>query len=85
MKYQRENLQLAEGLRCARLSAEQCQKIHDATLEVMEQVGARLYSQEALDIMAKAGVPITDGNRVHVPIEARGVGTEDRAIVHHDL
>ena len=40
MKYQRENLQLAEGLRCARLSVEQCQKIHDATLEVMEQVGA---------------------------------------------
>ena len=67
MKYQRENLQLAEGLRCARLSTEQCRKIHDATLEVLERVGARLYNQEALDIMARAGVPITDGNRAHVP------------------
>ena len=67
MNKQRENLQLAEGLKCARLSDEQCQKIHDATLEVMDRVGARLYSQHALDIMAKAGVRITDGNRAHVP------------------
>ena len=53
---QRENLQLATGLRSARLTLEQSRKIHEATLEILERVGARLYSQEALDMMTKAGV-----------------------------
>ena len=34
-----------------RMSDEQCQKIHWASLEVMERTGVRLYEQEAIDLM----------------------------------
>ena len=32
-----------------RMSDEQCEKIHWASLEVMERTGVRLYEQEAID------------------------------------
>ncbi len=38
-----------------RLSDDQCQKIHWASLEVMERTGVRLYEQEAVDLFQKAG------------------------------
>jgi trimethylamine--corrinoid protein Co-methyltransferase len=47
-----------------RMSDEQCQKIHWAGLEVMERTGVRLYEQEALDLVKKAGAHVSDGNRV---------------------
>jgi trimethylamine--corrinoid protein Co-methyltransferase len=50
-----------------RLSDEQCQKIHWASLEVMERTGVRLYEQEAIDLLQKADVPVSDGNRVRFP------------------
>lgn len=50
-----------------RLSDQQCQKIHWASLEVMERTGVRLYEQEAIDLFQKAGAIVSDGNRVHVP------------------
>jgi trimethylamine--corrinoid protein Co-methyltransferase len=33
----------------------------------MERTGVRLYDQEALDLLKKAGVSATDGNRVRIP------------------
>ena len=50
-----------------RMSDEQCQKIHWASLEVMERTGVRLYEQEAIDLMRQAGAYVSDGNRVRVP------------------
>jgi trimethylamine--corrinoid protein Co-methyltransferase len=50
-----------------RLSDQQCQKIYNACLQVLERTGARVYSQEALDLLKKAGASITDGNLVRVP------------------
>ena len=50
-----------------RMSPEQCQKIHWASLEVMERTGVRLYEQEAIDLLKKAGGHISDGNRVRIP------------------
>jgi trimethylamine--corrinoid protein Co-methyltransferase len=50
-----------------RLSDEQCEKIHWASLEVMERTGVRLYEQEAIDLVRKAGAFVSDGNRVRIP------------------
>ncbi|TEU08160.1 MAG: trimethylamine methyltransferase [Anaerolineales bacterium] len=50
-----------------RMSDEQCQKIHWASLEVMERTGVRLYEQEAIDLLKRAGAFVSDGNRVRIP------------------
>lgn len=50
-----------------RLSDEQCQKLYWACLEILERTGVRLYEQEALDLLKKAGVSASDGNRVRIP------------------
>jgi trimethylamine--corrinoid protein Co-methyltransferase len=50
-----------------RLSDDQCQKLYWACLEVLERTGVRLYEQEALDLLQKAGVSASDGNRVRIP------------------
>ena len=50
-----------------RLSEDQNQRLYWACLEVLERTGVRLYDQEALDLLKKAGVPVTEGNRVRIP------------------
>jgi trimethylamine--corrinoid protein Co-methyltransferase len=50
-----------------RMSDEQCQKIHWASLEVMERTGVRLYEQEAIDLVKRAGAHVSDGNLVRIP------------------
>jgi trimethylamine--corrinoid protein Co-methyltransferase len=49
------------------MSDEQCQKIHWASLEVMERTGVRFYEQEAIDLVKRAGAHVSDGNRVRIP------------------
>ena len=63
----RLNDQTFGGSQYSRLSPDQCQKLHNASLEVLARTGARLYDQEALDLMKKAGASVTDGNLVRVP------------------
>jgi len=48
------------------LSDEQFQKIHNASLEILERIGVRLHLQEAIGLLKKAGAIVTDGNLVHV-------------------
>ena len=55
------------GVRFRRMSDEQCQKIHWASLEVMERTGVRLYEQEAIDLVKDAGAHVSDGNLVRFP------------------
>jgi trimethylamine--corrinoid protein Co-methyltransferase len=50
-----------------RLSESQTQKLYWAVLEILERTGVRLFHQEALDLLKKAGVAPTDGNRVRIP------------------
>lgn len=50
-----------------RLSDGQRQKLYWAALEVLERTGVRMHLPEAVDLMRKAGAPITDGNRVRIP------------------
>jgi trimethylamine---corrinoid protein Co-methyltransferase len=49
-----------------RLSEKQCRRLHDASLEILERVGVRLYLDEAVQILKKAGAGITEGNLVRV-------------------
>jgi trimethylamine--corrinoid protein Co-methyltransferase len=51
----------------SRLSPDQCQKLHNASLEILARTGARLYHQEAIHLLEKAGANISDGNRVRIP------------------
>jgi trimethylamine--corrinoid protein Co-methyltransferase len=48
-----------------RLAPEQCEKIHNASLEVLARTGVRLYHQEAIDLLKKAGA-FVEGNRVRI-------------------
>lgn len=63
----RSNDQVFGTTQFRRLSDEQCQKLYWACLEILERTGVRLYDQEALDLLKKAGVSATDGNRVRIP------------------
>jgi trimethylamine--corrinoid protein Co-methyltransferase len=55
------------GAQYSRVSPEQCRRLHNASLEILARTGARLYDQEAIDLLAKAGASVSDGNLVRVP------------------
>ena len=50
-----------------KLSEDQLERLHNASLEILDRTGVCLYDDEALDLMKKAGVKAVDGNRVHIP------------------
>lgn len=49
-----------------KLTEEKCRRIHDASLEILEQVGARLFLDAAVDLLKKAGAKVSDGNLVRI-------------------
>ena len=53
--------------RFRRLSEKECQKLHGASLEILERTGVRLHHQPAIDLLKKAGASVSDGNRVRIP------------------
>ena len=69
-----------------RLSDSQCQKLYWACLELLERTGVRLYHQEALDLLKKAGVSASDGNRVRLPpgLVEKALTTEYALILGYD-
>lgn len=48
------------------LSESQAQRIHQASLEILERVGVDLYEQEALDLFRSAGARVEEGGRVYL-------------------
>jgi trimethylamine--corrinoid protein Co-methyltransferase len=56
-----------KGTQFRRLSDEQCQKLHWASLQILERTGVRLHHQPAIDLLKKAGASVSDGNRVRIP------------------
>jgi len=50
-----------------KMSEQQCRKLYWGALEILERIGVRLYEQEALDLLKKAGVSIEDGNLAKIP------------------
>ena len=55
------------GVQYGRVSPEQCEKLHNASLVILERTGVRLYDQEAVDLLKKAGAFVSVGNRVRIP------------------
>jgi trimethylamine--corrinoid protein Co-methyltransferase len=50
-----------------RLSLEQGDKIHAASLEILERIGVRIYLDEAIELLRKGGGTVEDGNLVRIP------------------
>jgi trimethylamine--corrinoid protein Co-methyltransferase len=50
-----------------RLTEGQARRMHEACLDILERVGVRLYLDEAVEMLKKAGARVTDGNLVRVP------------------
>lgn len=46
-----------------------CQRIHDASLLILQRTGVRVYHPTAVAMLAEAGGSVTDGNLVHLPPE----------------
>jgi trimethylamine--corrinoid protein Co-methyltransferase len=50
-----------------RLAEEQARRMHETCLEILERVGVRLYFDEAVELIRKAGARVDDGNLVRIP------------------
>ncbi len=74
------------GAQYRRISPEQCQKLHHASLEILVRTGVRLHDQEAIDLLEKAGAAISDGNLVRVPagLVEKAFTTVPKRVTLHD-
>ncbi len=52
--------------RLAMLSAEDCQRIHQASCTILERTGVRVYHEGGLELLRQAGARV-DGDWVHIP------------------
>jgi trimethylamine--corrinoid protein Co-methyltransferase len=50
-----------------KLSADQVERLHHASLEILERTGVRLYEPQALELLKKKGLTVEDQNRVRIP------------------
>jgi trimethylamine--corrinoid protein Co-methyltransferase len=69
-----------------RLREDQCRSIHEACLEILENVGVRLDLDEARDLFKKAGARVDENNWVHVPshLVERALETAPKKIILYD-
>ena len=49
-----------------KLSDNQVERLHHASLEILGRTGVRLFEPEALELLKKKGVQVEDGNLVHI-------------------
>jgi trimethylamine--corrinoid protein Co-methyltransferase len=50
-----------------KLSRDQVERLHHASLEILDRTGVCLYEEECLELLKKAGLKIVEGNRVRIP------------------
>lgn len=50
-----------------KLSDDQVERLHHASLEILDRTGVRLFEPQALALLEKKGVKVEDGNRVRIP------------------
>ena len=69
-----------------RLTPEQCQQLHSASLEILERTGARLFNDEALALVCKAGAKVIEGNRVSFParLVEQALSTAPKSVTLYD-
>ena len=65
----------------ARMGLAECEKIHLASLEILERIGVDVHDQKARDILVEGGA-MTDGLRVQIPVYmvARALSTTPKQI-----
>ncbi len=51
----------------SRFPQKKCEKIHAASLELLDRVGARIHLEEAIQLLKKAGAMVIEGNLVRIP------------------
>ncbi len=56
----RVNDRVFMGAQYGRVAQEQCEKLHCASLEILERTGVRLHLQEAVDLLAGAGAFVSE-------------------------
>ena len=61
------NYTALEAPRFRKLSDDQVEQLHHASLEILERTGVRLYEPEALELLISKGIKVEDGNRVRIP------------------
>ncbi|MBI3762942.1 MAG: trimethylamine methyltransferase family protein [Chloroflexi bacterium] len=49
------------------LTREQCQIVHDASLEILRRTGVRVFHEEALNLLREAGAEVGAGKLVKIP------------------
>jgi trimethylamine---corrinoid protein Co-methyltransferase len=69
-----------------RLTQEQCRQLHNASLEILERTGARLFNDEALTLVRKAGAKVAEGNRVRFPasLVERALSAAPKSVTLYD-
>jgi len=68
------------------LSLSGCEKLHDASLDILHRTGVRLHHPEAVDLLVSAGASVEQGDRVYVPAELveRALSTAPKGIRLYD-
>jgi trimethylamine--corrinoid protein Co-methyltransferase len=70
----------------SRFSQKKCEKIHAASLEILDRIGARLHLEEAIQLLKKAGAKVSDGDLVRIPsnLVEKSIETVPKKIVLSD-
>jgi trimethylamine--corrinoid protein Co-methyltransferase len=86
MTIQDKNNNIDFGVPLNRFSLEKCEKIHAASLELLDRVGARLHMEEAIQLLKKAGARISDSNLVRIPSQLveKSLTTVPKKVVLYD-
>ena len=74
------------GTKLNRFSLKKCEKIHAASLEILDRIGARLQLEEAIQLLKKAGARVSDGNLVKISSDLveKALTTVPKKVVLHD-
>lgn len=67
MSITQSNYQSIGAPRFQKLSRDQLEHIHNASLEILERTGVRLYLPEAVELLRKAGADVSEESRVRIP------------------
>ncbi len=63
----RTNYRVNATVQFSTLSPDQCEEIFSASLEILERVGMRIHSEEAVDMLEAAGATVDGQGLVHIP------------------
>ena len=79
----RTNMRVNASLQFSTLSTDQMEEIFNSSLEVLEGIGMKVMSDEAVDLLKTAGAMVDADGRVHIPgyLVKRALGTAASRIV----